>query len=96
MSIQITLDMRKRLGHTIPTEIGDSHVHRQLRPSLGLRVVQRPGALGTEGLKPPKAVSAYMAEIGAKGGKAKGKRKTRPIEHYRKAAAKRWAKKEPK
>lgn len=40
----------------------------------------------------PTAVSAYMAEIGAKGGKAKGKRKVRPSAHYKTAAAKRWAK----
>ena len=38
----------------------------------------------------PTAVSAYMAEIGAKGGKAKGKRKARPSAHYKAAAAKRW------
>ena len=42
--------------------------------------------------KPPKAVSAYMAEIGRKGGEAKGERKKRSVEHYRKAAAKRWGK----
>lgn len=39
-------------------------------------------------MKPPKAVSAYMAKIGAEGGKkggtAKGKRKARPPEHYQK------------
>lgn len=29
------------------------------------------------------AVSEYMAAIGAKGGKAKGKRKARDPEHYR-------------
>jgi len=37
-------------------------------------------------VKPPKAVSAYMAKIGskggAKGGTAKGKRKARSPEHY--------------
>lgn len=38
----------------------------------------------------PKVVSDYMAEIGAKGGKAKGKRKARPSAHYKAAAAKRW------
>ncbi len=43
-------------------------------------------------MKSPKAVSSYMAEIGAKGGKAKGKRKARPSAHYKAAAAKRWAK----
>jgi hypothetical protein len=37
-----------------------------------------------------------MAKIGSKGGKTKGSAKKRPTEHYRKAAAKRWAKKEPK
>jgi hypothetical protein len=41
-------------------------------------------------MKPPKAVSAYMAAIGAEGGKkggtAKGKRKARSPEHYRKMA----------
>ena len=39
----------------------------------------------------PTAVSAYMAAIGAKGGKAKGARKKRPSAHYKAAAAKRWA-----
>lgn len=42
--------------------------------------------------KPPKAVSGYMAEIGSKGGKAKGSAKKRSTEHYKRAAAKRWAK----
>ena len=42
--------------------------------------------------RPPKAVSAYMASIGKKGGEAKGARKKRPTSHYRAAAAKRWAK----
>jgi len=46
-------------------------------------------------MRPPKAVSAYMAKIGAKGGKTKGKSKTRPTEHYKAAAAKRWAKRKP-
>lgn len=41
-----------------------------------------------------KAIRAYLAAIGSKGGKTKGKSKTRSVEHYRKAAAKRWAKKE--
>jgi general stress protein YciG len=44
-------------------------------------------------VKPPKAVSDYMAKIGKKGGEAKGDRKKRPSEHYREAARKRWAKK---
>ena len=43
--------------------------------------------------RPPKAVSDYMARIGAKGGKAKGSRKKRPSAHYKAAAAKRWKKK---
>lgn len=47
-------------------------------------------------MKPPKAVSDYMAKIGAKGGKkggaAKGKRKARSPEHYAKMAAARKAK----
>ena len=43
-------------------------------------------------MKPPKVVRDYMAKLGSKGGKAKGASKTRPTEHYRKAAAKRWAK----
>lgn len=42
--------------------------------------------------RPPKAVSDYMAEIGKKGGKAKGKRKARSTAHYKAAAAKRWSK----
>lgn len=44
----------------------------------------------------PKAVSAYMAKIGAEGGKkggtAKGKRKARDPEHYRKMVEARKAK----
>ncbi len=40
----------------------------------------------------PKVVSDHMAEIGSKGGKAKGKRKARPSAHYKAAAAKRWSK----
>lgn len=44
-------------------------------------------------MKPPKSVSDYMATIGKKGGEAKGKRKARSPEHYKAAAAKRWAKK---
>lgn len=32
--------------------------------------------------RPSRAVSDYMAEIGSKGGKAKGKRKARSAEHY--------------
>jgi len=43
-------------------------------------------------MKPPKAVSEYMAEIGRKGGEAKGSRKKRSTAHYKAAAAKRWAK----
>jgi hypothetical protein len=45
-------------------------------------------------MKPPKAVSDYMAQIGSKGGKAKGAAKKRSKAHYKAAAAKRWAKKE--
>ena len=48
-------------------------------------------------MRPPKAVSAYMAKIGAKGGAkggtAKGKRKARPPEHYKRMAEARKAKK---
>jgi hypothetical protein len=32
----------------------------------------------------PKEVREYLASIGSKGGKAKGKRKARSPEHYRK------------
>jgi hypothetical protein len=39
------------------------------------------------------AVSEYLAAIGSKGGKAKGKRKARPPEHYAKMVAARKAKK---
>lgn len=50
--------------------------------------------------KPPKAVSDYMAKIGAEGGKkggaAKGKRKARPPEHYQKMVAARRAKQQSK
>lgn len=42
--------------------------------------------------KPPKAVSAYMAEIGKKGGETKGAAKKRSTAHYKRAAAKRWKK----
>ena len=38
-------------------------------------------------MKPPKAVSAYMAAMGAKGGKASGARKRRSPEHYERLAA---------
>lgn len=44
----------------------------------------------------PKAVTAYMAAIGAKGGQAKGPNKKRPTKHYRDAIAKRWAKRKTK
>ncbi len=44
----------------------------------------------------PKAVSDYMAKIGKKGGETKGAPKKRSTEHYKKAAAKRWAKREKK
>lgn len=43
-------------------------------------------------MKPSKTVSAYMAKIGSKGGKTKGAQKKRSSEHYKAAAAKRWAK----
>lgn len=42
--------------------------------------------------RPPKTLSAYMAAIGKKGGETTGKSKARSPEHYKKAAAKRWAK----
>lgn len=37
--------------------------------------------------RPPKAVTDYMAKIGSKGGKAKGKSKARSKEHYERLAA---------
>lgn len=40
-----------------------------------------------------RVVSEYMAKIGSKGGKTKGAKKRRSLEHYRKAASKRWSKK---
>ena len=43
-------------------------------------------------MKPPKAVSDYMAAIGKKGGEAKGAAKKRSKAHYKAAAAARWAK----
>jgi len=43
--------------------------------------------------RPPKAVGAYMASIGKKGGETKGAAKKRPQAHYKAAAAARWAKK---
>ena len=45
---------------------------------------------------PPDAVKQYMAEIGRRGGKAKGIVKRRPSDHYKKAALKRWSKAKPK
>lgn len=36
--------------------------------------------------RPPKAVTAYMAALGSKGGKAKGKSKARDPEHYKRLA----------
>lgn len=49
-------------------------------------------------MKPPKSVTDYMAQIGAEGGKkggtAKGKRKARSPEHYRKMVEARKAKRE--
>lgn len=44
-------------------------------------------------MKPPKALSDYMAQIGKKGGEAKGKRKARSPEHYAKMVAARRKKK---
>lgn len=44
-------------------------------------------------MKPPRAVSDYMAQIGKKGGEAKGKRKARSPEHYAKMVAARRKKK---
>ena len=44
-------------------------------------------------MKPPKAVSDYMAQIGRKGGEAKGPRKARSPEHYAKMVAARRKKK---
>jgi hypothetical protein len=46
-------------------------------------------------VKPPPAVSDYMAKIGKKGGEAKGKRKARPQEHYAKMVKARGLKKRP-
>ena len=43
--------------------------------------------------RPPRAVSDYMAQIGKKGGEAKGKRKARSPEHYAKMVAARRKKK---
>jgi hypothetical protein len=42
-------------------------------------------------IKPPKAVSAYMASIGRKGGRTKGVSKKRSTAQCKAAAAKRWA-----
>ena len=43
-------------------------------------------------MKPTKSVSAYMAEIGKKGGETKGAAKKRSTAHYKAAAKARWAK----
>jgi general stress protein YciG len=40
-----------------------------------------------------KFISAYMREIGRKGGKKSGQNKARDPEHYREMAKKRWANK---
>lgn len=45
--------------------------------------------------RPTRAVSDYMASIGKKGGEATGAKKKRSTEHYKAAAAKRWAKRKP-
>ncbi len=42
------------------------------------------------------AAREYLAKIGAKGGKAKGKRKARTKAQARRAAEARWAKRKPK
>jgi hypothetical protein len=42
--------------------------------------------------RPPKAVTAYMAKLGKKGGKARGPAKARDREHYRRLADMRRAK----
>lgn len=44
-------------------------------------------------MKPPKAVSEYMAKIGKKGGETKGPTKARSSEQSRKAINARWRKK---
>jgi hypothetical protein len=44
--------------------------------------------------RPPRAVSAYMASIGKKGGETTGAKKKRSTAHYKAAAAARWAKKQ--
>jgi hypothetical protein len=45
---------------------------------------------------PSKSIKDYLAAIGSKGGKAKGKRKARgDSEYYRKLAAKRKPKEKP-
>ena len=41
--------------------------------------------------KIPKAVRAYLSELGKLGGKTTGKVKARSTEHYRAASLKRWA-----
>jgi len=41
----------------------------------------------------PPAAKAYLAKIGSKGGKAAGKRKARPPEHYKRLADMKRAKK---
>jgi hypothetical protein len=43
-------------------------------------------------MKVPKALRAYMAVLGSKGGKATGKRKARDPAHYKKLADMRRAK----
>lgn len=47
----------------------------------------------SDSTKPPKAVSEYFSQMGKKGGKTKGATKRRgDSDHYRRIAAKRWAK----
>jgi hypothetical protein len=43
-------------------------------------------------MKPPKAVSEYMAKLGKKGGETKGPTKARSSEQARAAVKARWAK----
>jgi hypothetical protein len=44
----------------------------------------------------PKAVTDYMAKLGSKGGKAKGKAKARDPEHYKRLADMKRAKEKKK
>ncbi len=78
---------------------GVSALRTSIYSSAGVVRAFGPALACTSGLcmlstmsRPPKVISEYMAQLGKKGGEAKGPQKARSPEHYRKAAQARWAK----